>query len=158
MLSRRSLASVAALVAAVLLGVGFWYEFIREGAYPHEYPGADSDMSLNRALSEHAMKLPEDVTDLGYFAHSLPEGSVLRMEFVLPCADVSSMLEGNGMRVVADWSGLVYGSVVFDAERRGWRRKEGDTYAGRPKGSTQSDLESVVTHEGGRCRAYISAY
>jgi hypothetical protein len=92
--SGKSIARAAVLLAVAAVGIGVWFAFFRDTTYPHEYPGSNTDMSMEHAMSDK-VHLPEDASGIGYAARDLPEGSVLRMDFVLPCGGVPWVFADN---------------------------------------------------------------
>lgn len=113
---------------------------------------------MEHAMSERGVDLPEDASGIGYSARDLPEGSVPRMDFVLPCGGVPSVFADNGLREVADELAMPDGASTWQAEERGWKRGKDDVFAERPRGSAAGDLQGIVAHEGGgRCHVYLNA-
>ncbi|WP_328912984.1 MULTISPECIES: hypothetical protein [unclassified Streptomyces] len=145
------------LVIAAMVGTSVWYFFIRADRFPHEYSAGGSTVSLDSALSEHRITIPSSASGVGYYANDEVEDHLLRLDFVLPCGDVQSMMEINGLLAVDGQTGLSDASVVTDAREHGWSRRSDDVFAERPKSPALGELTAMFAHEAGTCHVYLDA-
>jgi hypothetical protein len=76
-MSGKSIVRAAVLLAVVAVGIGVWFAFFRDTTYPHEYPGSNTDMSMEHAMSDHKVHLPEDASGIGYAARDLERVSLV---------------------------------------------------------------------------------
>jgi hypothetical protein len=149
---------VAAVVAVVLIGGGLvLFAESRGGHYEYQYPDRKVDMSLDDALKGQGVTMPAGVSGVRYYARRYAEGDVLGMDFLMPCGEVSSFVESNGLSVLRSGEALSSAAVLLDAESLGWRQKADDVMAERPDGSSAGMLSALVSHEAGRCHVYVKA-
>lgn len=88
----RRVGLLVAFGSAVLLVAG-----CSDDTYDHQYPKADVNVSLEKALSDHRVDLPAGAQGVQYSANSELEGYPLFLEFEAPCSEMGAFSEKNGL-------------------------------------------------------------
>jgi hypothetical protein len=157
------LGSALVLVASCLLGGCS----SGPGNFPGEISGSKSDVSIDKAASDHGVLLPKDPIGLLYQAWKGGEGYPLDVSFSLECSQVPPFLAENHVRKVLEYYALPNSNVYSFAADRGWKPKASGIAAnGMPlhtldaqwfNRSEGGELEVLVDSQKSNCSIYLTA-
>lgn len=125
---------------------------------PRAYPGADSDVTLDTALHDHRLMLPQGASEIHFGAFSGREYS-FQMSFDVACSSVSSFLTISSFKAPLQTD--VIPSLVYSAGlSRGWEVERFDN----PRGVEEDVLGIlhrsvlVVDLAAPNCRIFVASF
>ncbi|MGW4493467.1 hypothetical protein [Streptomyces sp. NPDC004376] len=123
------------------------------GPFPHESPSDSADVSLEEALSDYGVRLPEGAEDITYGARKALDGYPFNAQFSMPCDGVPAFVRDN--RLVAGGK-KTPDDVLTDVMDAGFTPGAGPAYA-RAKDSKLPGIGVAVFEQPGSCRVFLGA-
>ncbi|MEU6244610.1 hypothetical protein [Streptomyces sp. NPDC047024] len=123
------------------------------GPFPHESPSDAADVSLDQALSDYRVRLPEGVEDITYGARKALDGYPFNAQFSLPCDGVPAFVRDN--RLVSAGK-KTPDEVLTDVMDAGFTPGAGPAYT-RAKGTKLPNVVAAVFERPGACRVFLGA-
>ncbi|WP_018547266.1 hypothetical protein [Streptomyces sp. LaPpAH-108] len=125
----------------------------RAGPFPHESPSDSADVSLEQALSDHRVRLPEGVEDIAYGALKALDGYPFNVQFSMPCDGVPAFVRDNRLAATGK---KTPDDVLTDVMDAGFTPGAGPAYS-REKGSELPEIAVAVFERSGACRVFLGA-
>jgi hypothetical protein len=147
------------LVVAVLAGgmaacdPGGLHSAEHAGPFPHESPSDVADVSLEQALSDYRVSLPQGARDITYGALKALDGYPFRVEFSIACDGVSAFTSANKLVSAGKETPE---EVRVTAMEAGFALDDSLAYV-RAKGSKLPKVAGAVFERSGTCRVFLSA-
>ncbi|MET8632579.1 hypothetical protein ABZX69_06365 [Streptomyces sp. NPDC004074] len=156
----RRLARMSALFAGVLLVGGLaacdpdgLHSAEHAGPFPHESPSDAADVSLDQALSDYGVRLPEGAEDIAYGALKALDGYPFNVQFSMPCAGVPAFVQDNRLASAGE---KTPDQVLTDVVDAGFTPDAGPAYT-RAKGTKLPEVVGAVFERSGTCRMFLGA-
>ena len=125
---------------------------------PRAYPGADSEVTLEKGLRDHRLKLPEAAEEVHFGAYIGREDS-LDLNFDVACRSVSRFLAASGFTSALQ-ADVVPSLVTSVSRAHGWDVERYKNPRGIEEDISGSVNRSVlvVDTSGGKCRVFVSSF
>ncbi|MFD5319634.1 hypothetical protein [Streptomyces sp. NPDC127098] len=138
-------------------GVLVWYWSADEGHhFPNQYDDAPVDVSLEEALSDHGLVLPDSAEGVRYTASQGLDGYPMSARFVIPCSWIPEFVSENRYVELDSDEEFDY-DTVFRAERRGVPISADTSYYTRAGGEHRYESHALVTANDADCIAFLTA-
>ncbi|GAA2366470.1 hypothetical protein [Streptomyces cuspidosporus] len=122
--------------------------------FPHQYANTDVNVSLEKALRDHRIEVPENARRVKYSANSELEGYPLYLTFDASCSEMETFSEQNQftrLPMEKMWGT----SAAVAAQGRGWTHRAGDF--GFHRGSGANSVYALVSPEGSVCHVWLQS-
>lgn len=141
---------VLAVAVAATLALRWWDH---RDTYPGSLAGAHTNVSADRTLSDHGIRLP-DTADGFRYSSAKGDGYPLFAYFTDTCARTETFVSGNGFRPVSRFD--TEPELVTFAEGEGWRARDTTRWYGRNAKGPAYGANAMVEETGaGVCRVYL---
>ncbi len=145
----RRVGLLVAFGSAVLLVAG-----CSDDTFDHQYPKADVNVSLEKALRDHRVGLPAGAQGVRYSANSELEGYPLFLEFEAPCSEMGAFSGKNGLERLP--MEKMWGTnAAVEAQESGWRHRKGDYGFRRDSGTSVTRIHALVSPRGSDCHVWV---
>ncbi|MPY30973.1 hypothetical protein FNH09_06480 [Streptomyces adustus] len=122
------------------------------GPFPHESPSDAADVSLDQALSDYGVRLPEGAEDIAYGALKALDGYPFNVQFSVPCDAVAAFVRDNRLASAGRTTPDEVLTEVIDA---GFTPDSGPAYV-RAKGSKLPKVTGAVFERSSTCRVFLA--
>ncbi|MFD5319635.1 hypothetical protein [Streptomyces sp. NPDC127098] len=146
------------LLGVILVGgVLVWYWSADEDHhFPNQYDDAPVDVSLEEALSDHGLVLPDSAEGVRYTASQGLDGYPMSARFTMPCDRVPEFVSDNGYAELDSDEGFDPGTVL-DAEDRGVPIGADTSYYMREGGGYGLESYALATADDADCTVFLTA-
>jgi hypothetical protein len=125
--------------------------------FPHQYPKTDVNVSLEQALRDHRIKIPENTQHVQYSANSELEGYPLLLEFEAACSEIKTFSKQNKLMRLS-WEKASTTTVAASAQDLGWTHRAGDYGFQRDPGATSKRVSVLVSPKGSVCHVWLDSW
>lgn len=124
--------------------------------FAHQYPKADVNVSLQKALHDHRIALPRNSRHVQYSANSELEGYPLFLTFESPCSDMKTFSTQNKLTYLP--MEKIWGTpAAVAAQGRGWSHRKGDFGYHRKPGANAVEAYALVSPKGSVCHVWVDS-
>ncbi|WP_329296497.1 hypothetical protein [Streptomyces pseudovenezuelae] len=125
----------------------------RAGPFPYESPSDAADVSLDQALSDHGVRLPEGAEGISYGALKALDGYPFNLQFSMPCDGVPAFVQENRLTSAGKKTPDEVLTEIVDA---GFTPDAGAAYL-RAEGTKLPKVVGAVFERSGKCRMFLGA-